>query len=455
VKLTKKAACTTAAPGTKMVYTYTVTNCGGTDYSNLAIIDDHGTPDDFTDDFTVASGFTLYHGQTKTFTATVVLPTPLCNPFTSPPSNAGMVTTLVLPSGDIQVTFTQPRTLNDNVYGTPAPADGWGGHSFLNLLGDDKAEFRFIDKKGVVVLDFYCDYLSQAASKSFPTGAVNYPSGYGCLGANGGDGSMVVGNINHVLFATTSLTDNLNSGLNGGFPSPFLVDSPTPEAFFPNWDYENSYTVIVSKNAFGASGFGAVWVAAIYNSPAKTGCSQVWPRACSASITNVAKVVKLISGKIVGPTLATDNAVVFLSPNACSPPPCVITPGCLKIDKKTVQVAFKNNGTADIPLSKLSVNWNQAVNGNLVKIGLNGDVWSGSVASGTFLGSGFNSDASRRNIPKGQTRTLVLSFTKDASMTVADYSGVINFGSNSSCAWAFPPPAPVAPCTGDGGVSSR
>jgi hypothetical protein len=36
----------------------------------------------------------------------------------SPPPSTGSLTTVVLPSGDIQVTFRQARTLNDNVYGT-------------------------------------------------------------------------------------------------------------------------------------------------------------------------------------------------------------------------------------------------------------------------------------------------------------------------------------------------
>ena len=50
---------------------------------------------------------------------------------------------------------------------------GHGGHglvqsqTFGDLIGSDKAEFRFTDSKGNVVLDFYCDYIT--ASSAFPS----------------------------------------------------------------------------------------------------------------------------------------------------------------------------------------------------------------------------------------------------------------------------------------------
>lgn len=457
VELTKSAASATALPGSQMTYTYLLHNCGSTLFNDLAIIDDNGTPADFTDDFTVASGISLAPNESKTFTATVILPIPLCAGTGSPPASAGSLDVTVLPSGDFKVVLTQARTLNDNAYGTSAPAAGWGGnsHTFNQLVGSDKAEFRFTNGAGAVVLDFYLDYISAATSKTFPNGTIAYPSGYGTLGANGGDGSLVAGNIAHVLTATTSLTENLNSPLNGCCPSPYLVNSPTPEAAHPDWNYLNTYTVVVSKAAFGASGFGGVTIPDIHNSPAKTGTNQVAPTPCGDCITNTASVVTVTGtapNQIIGATLATDTATVCLGTPIPPTPPCLITPGALKIDKKTVQLPLKNNGTTDIFLSEVNVTWNQAVNGNLVKMSLNGDIWTGSVASGTVVNSGFHSDANRRKIAKGQTKTLVLTFVNNASKTVGDYSGTIKFGSDASCAIAFPPPAPPAPFDCDGHI---
>lgn len=449
VTLTKTPANPTAAPGASMVYTYVIKNCGGTPLTNLAIIDDNATPGDTSDDFTVASGIALAPAETKTFTATVILPTPLCTGSGSPPASAGTLTTVVLPSGDIQVTLTQSRTLNDNVYGTPAPADGWaGGHSFGNLTGSDKAEFRFTNGSGAVVLDFFLDYISAATSKTFPSGTVSYPSGYGTLGANGGDGSLVAGSLTNLLFATTSLTDNLNQA-----PAfyGYTVNSPTPESSFPTWDYADTYTVIVSKNAFGAAGFGGVTIPNIHNSPAKTGSNQVTPTPCGDCFTNRANVYAVVGGNIVGQPLATSSATVCVG---AATPPCMITPGTFKIDKKTVQLPLQNNGAADISLSQVQVNWNQAVNGNLVKMSLNGDFWVGSVPSGTLVNTGFNADATRRKIAKGQMKTLVLTFANNASTTVGSYSGTIKFGSDPSCAVAFPPPTPPTPFSCDGHIAT-
>ena len=107
-------------------------------------------------------------------------------------------------------------------------------------------EFRFVDATGKLVLDFFADYVTSSAS---------CPSGYGSLGVSGSDGKMVVGSAGDVLSVDTSISRNLNQ-------SPefyrFAVDSPAPESNYPTWDFYDSYTVVVSKNAFGASSFGGV-----------------------------------------------------------------------------------------------------------------------------------------------------------------------------------------------------
>ena len=100
---------------------YTITNCGGTTLTDLAIVDDAGTPGDTSDDFTVVSGLTLVPLTSQSYHVVVTLPipqpTPLCAGSGSDPS-AGTLDVQVLANGDVKVVFRQSRNLNDNVYGT-------------------------------------------------------------------------------------------------------------------------------------------------------------------------------------------------------------------------------------------------------------------------------------------------------------------------------------------------
>ena len=63
--------------------------------------------------------------------------------------NAGAIIVVVpQANGDLRVTYIQDFGINDNTYGTGAI--GWSnGHSFSNLTGSDKLEFRFFDKNGI------------------------------------------------------------------------------------------------------------------------------------------------------------------------------------------------------------------------------------------------------------------------------------------------------------------
>jgi hypothetical protein len=411
-----------------MGYTYVVTNCGGTEYNNLAIIDDAGTPGFPDDDFTVASGINLLPGQSFSKHVVVTLPIPECVS-NSPGTSAGTLITQVLPNGDVKVTFRQSRNLNDNVYGTPSVADGWkNGHTFGNLTGSDKAEFKFTDGNGKVVLDFYSDYISAT------TVSPAFPSGYASLGPNGGDGSMVLGAKSNVLYYTSTLAESLNH--TPPYPSLYTVNSPAPEGSVPTWDYVDGYTVIVSHFAFGAAGFGGVTIPYVHNSPPKTGVGQISPTPCGGCITNIGSVVVVNGGNTIGATLATDDAIVCTGDPNPPPSDCLITKGTLKIDKKTIQLPLKNNGTSDILLTEVDLTWLQSANGNLVKMSLNGDFWVGVDDSPAAVTSGFNSDSSRRKIAKGQTKTLVLTFDHDASKTLSTYSGgTIKFG---TCVVTFP-----------------
>ncbi|MFB3904885.1 MAG: SdrD B-like domain-containing protein [Acidobacteriota bacterium] len=86
-----------------------------------------------------------------------------------------------------------PLPLNDNTYGPKQGAswernwhESWhqgSGHQFADLIGSDKTEFIFYDKSGNVKLNFFADYTSKSGNE------------YHSLGFWGGDGSMLINNI--------------------------------------------------------------------------------------------------------------------------------------------------------------------------------------------------------------------------------------------------------------------
>jgi len=251
---------------------------------------------------------------------------------------------------------------------------------------------------------------------------------------------MITGAKSNVLSYTSTLAESLNH--TPPFPSLYTVNSPTPEASFPTWDYVDGYTVVVSHFAFGSAGFGGVTIPYVHNSPAKTGNNQVSPTPCGACIENIARLVTVDGQGEITSVLASDNAVVCTGSPIPPTPPCLITQGALKIDKTTVQIPLKNNGSTAIFLNELDLAWAQAINGKLKKVSLNGDVWVITTGSGSpvALTSGFASDPNRRKIDHGQTKTLVLTFEKNASKVLTDYSGgTVKFGTDSSCAITFLP----------------
>jgi hypothetical protein len=160
-------------------------------------------------------------------------------------------------------------------------------HSFSQLAGSDKAEFRFTNGAGTVVMDFYIDYITASSS---------VPSGYTSLGAVGGDGTMLVGSFSNIAFVDTSLSKNLNSiglGVVGGVASNgvnLAINSPQTvsntsytvvDSFFANWEFASAYEVTVRAAAFGDSGFGSVTIPSIHNSPSKMGFSEAMPQPCA------------------------------------------------------------------------------------------------------------------------------------------------------------------------------
>ena len=143
-------------------------------------------------------------------------------------------------------------------------------------MGSDKLEFRFFDKNGNVVLDFYQDYISAT------TDLAKYPSGYASLGVAGGEGEMLSGSAANIVSWTTSLSENLNHPSNLANKAALIVNSPTslvggnvvvdPAKAPGGWDYINSYTAVIKGSAFTAGGgFGGVAVPDQHNSPNKLG----------------------------------------------------------------------------------------------------------------------------------------------------------------------------------------
>jgi hypothetical protein len=284
VKITKLADKSVVQIGDKVTYTYSVTNTGNILLKNIKVVDDNGTPDYKADDFTVGTIDSLAPGANQTLSATVYPPITLCS---SPGVISGQIITQQASDGNIQVTFNQSTSVNDNTYGVNSV--GWQPkrpHTFKDLLNSDQATFSFTDSANKEILRFQLDYLAATTQAVFPSGTVQYPSGYGTLGVKGGDGKMLKGDANSVLFATTSLTTNLNQS-----PDYYkvIVDSPAPGTpLAAKWDNVMRYKVIVDKLAFGSAGFGKVAIISQHNSPSKIGTFV--PTPCESQVTNTVVV---------------------------------------------------------------------------------------------------------------------------------------------------------------------
>jgi hypothetical protein len=308
ISIKKSANVSTAKCSDQVTYSYVVTNTGNTVLTNISVIDDNATPSYAGDDFVVASNVTLQPGQSQTFTRTVMLPV------THNDNNgySHLLVTKVLPTGDIQVTFLEDSSLIDNSYGQASSPD-WGsyGNSLLNHIGQDSAEFQFVDGAGNVILDFAADYLSFSNK---------YPSGFGTAGVNGGAGHLYAGNSSNILSINTTMTDNMNAPGNVG---SWYLQSPAPGA--ANWKFQCGYTVVVKASCFGKNGFGGCTVKNIQHTRCKGGnWYQCQPTPICGNVTNTATVTAsaLING-VVQSVTASAKATVALNAGQCQPtPPC-------------------------------------------------------------------------------------------------------------------------------------
>jgi hypothetical protein len=140
---------------------------------------------------------------------------------------------------------------------------GMGGHTWMDLVGSDHAEFVVTNEAGELTLQFKLDYISVDASA---------PSGYASLGVLGGDGRMIKGDSKYIVQWTTSLDRNLNERGYGDYAE---ADSPATDADYtanidtPNWDYRVVYEVWIDNAAFGSSGFGGALIEHVHASPSK------------------------------------------------------------------------------------------------------------------------------------------------------------------------------------------
>ncbi|MGV3724564.1 MAG: SdrD B-like domain-containing protein, partial [Actinomycetota bacterium] len=294
LSLRKTANRAVAAPGDRIVYSYTVTNTGGVAVSDVTVTDDNATPSYDGDDFVVGTVAFLAPGASATLTKTVI---PALTMTASNGTVAGFMTAETLPNGDVKATFVQSLAVVDNTYGSGS-SDGYRGksgkgHTFKDLINSDHAEFRFTNAAGAVVLDFYVDDLSVSNAA---------PSGYGTLGVLGGDGYMIKGSAANVVSCWTSAAANLNQ-------SPayhgYTTNSPLNDA---NWEVRSIYSVVVKAAAFGASGFGKVTCPDVHNSPAKIDTANLAP--APQNVTNTAVATARFGSYVLTTTSATATVAI-------------------------------------------------------------------------------------------------------------------------------------------------
>jgi hypothetical protein len=149
---------------------------------------------------------------------------------------------------------------------------------------------------GNICLDFVADYLSPSAK---------YRSGYGSLGIKGGGGMVYKGNAAHVKSVESSLARNLNRQTRY---STSTSDSPREGTV--GWEDEQTYTVVISKDACSRYGFGGVKVPKVKNYRSKRqNCESHVAHPASSTVTNKATATASWNGSTVK---ATDTATVVV-----------------------------------------------------------------------------------------------------------------------------------------------
>ena len=420
LRLTKTASATTVGAFEAVTFTYVVENTGGRALTDVTIVDDAGTPADTSDDFTIVSGLTLQPGDVRPFTSDpLILPVAMCQDIDGTPTEVGTLS--VTSVGDCwKIVYVQSRNVVDNTYGTGAV--GWPkGHSFGNLTGSDKAEFRLKDGNGGVVLDFFLDYITSSSA---------FPSGYGTLGYTGGDGKLVSGDASNIKSYATSMSDTINLPL---YDTGFTVNSPLPELANPSWDYDDSYTVLVKKSAFGASGFGSVEIPAIHNSPSKYGFNLFTPIPCENEVTNIATATGICTRNGESTLIATTGtATVVVGPSGGGGGGCELTALAPKFKDRTMALTLTNVGDEVCTITKLQLTWPSG-NKKLKKIKVNGkEIFKTARAPTSTEVTTWVGNASLRQIAPGATKTITFEFEGKASPNPSGYELLLDHGDGYS-----------------------
>jgi len=164
---------------------------------------------------------------------------------------------------DVQVVFNPAFV--DLSYGKTGL--GWANRTFRHVVTSDHVQLSFLNGDQQVVLEAKFDLISATHLTQ---------SGYAALGVSGGDGALLQGNKEDILSFGTSMDDNINYYGYGPLENSPEVDSlyhPLPP--YENWQFYVVYRVSLSRDAFGASGYGKVAMTSVHASPAKNGPETV------------------------------------------------------------------------------------------------------------------------------------------------------------------------------------
>ena len=167
-----------------------------------------------------------------------------------------------------RVSLILSESFVDNTWGTRS-SSGYRaeGHRFRDLVRSDHAQIALLDTLGRNQLEVKIDYITEADDVA---------SGYRSFGVWGGDGGIVSGFGSGVMYATTSLDDNVNL-------RRCAIDdaeSPAPGECL-DWESRVIYTVWVSPETFDPAGFGAPTLHHIHASPSRTESTiEVSPGPC-------------------------------------------------------------------------------------------------------------------------------------------------------------------------------
>ncbi len=122
------------------------------------------------------------------------------------------------------------------------------------------------------------------------------------------------------------------------------------------------------------------------------------------------------------------------------PPDCNFQEIEFKFDKDKIRWKIKNAGLGSLVVKEIYITWPENINGQLEKIRLNGDAYSGPASSPLKVGekNWLGSNLKPRWIKPGATETLEFDFKKNVSKDKSKYSiRVVFYGSN--CELVFTP----------------